>query len=312
MTTNPCASATDQLKSLFVFGVFDNLQLSPNYSLIAQAISASGFDTVVLSTFHVHPDGTLYNGQQCLMANGQFNPCGDQFPQLPQIFAEIKQSGGAVNQLFYSIGNPAVSDQDLTAIQCIMDKYPDPANPKNPLFVNIQGLKELLHIDGIDCDFEPSSYSTWLSALVYFTELCHNAGLKVTYNAYRNPNFWLQALQESFRHVGRQPVEYLNLQEYGGGNPASWISDIENYGQSLGISDASAFVIPGYSCGATCTACSGDLCNELTADRRTNPGIRGAFVWQLGDALRCSNLEATLKSWADGVQNALDGRPCSA
>jgi hypothetical protein len=299
--------------SLYVYGVFDDTSLQDNYATYAQAMSSSHFNSVVLSTFHVNPDGSLYNGLPNLMVGGKFNPDGDQYAELPAIFATIKQASGTVRQLSYSIGNAANSDDDLQAIQTVMGNYPDPADPSNPLFINIQGLSQWLHIDGIDFDFEPSPYDPWLSTVVYFTELCHNAGLGVTYCPYTASSFWLQALQETYAYFGLQAVALLNLQVYGGADPQAWISQIENYGQPLGIGDAAAFVIPGYSCTTdnACTSCGTSLCQGLAAALQASPRIRGGFAWQLGAALGCQDLAATLKRWARGFNSALNNQPCS-
>src|ERR1044072_1460743 len=303
----------DSIITLFVYGVFDDPTKAENYFTYAQAMSSSGFNTVVLSTFHIHPDGSLYNGQQGLMVNGQFNPDGQQYAELPQVFAVIKS--GDVTKLLYSVGNWAGTKDDLSALAAIMQDYPDPSDAGNPLYINIQGLKDQLYIDGIDCDFEPHDgfdYDEMLPILVYFTELCYYAGLEVTYCPYTSPETWLQALQECYSHFGQQPVSYFNLQEYGGADPASWISQIESYGQPLGISDVPAFVIPGYSCdgGIGCTSCAESICSGLTNDRAANSGIRGAFVWQLGDALSCDDLSTARQGWAGGITNALNDRPC--
>ena len=80
----------NQIVSLYVYGVFDNLIRASNYAAYAKAMSTSGFNTVVLSTFHINPDGTLYNGLPGLMANGQFNSEGKQYPELPKRFPGIR------------------------------------------------------------------------------------------------------------------------------------------------------------------------------------------------------------------------------
>jgi hypothetical protein len=305
--------AIPRVLSLYVYGVFDDTSLQDNYAAYAEAMSSSNFNSVVLSTFHVNPDGSLYNGLPNLMVGGKFNPDGDQYAELPAIFAAIKQASGTVWQLSYSIGNASSSDDDLQAIQTVMGNYPDPADPSNPLFINLQGLSQSLHIDRIDCDFEPTVYDPWLATVVYFTELCHNAGLGVTYCPYTSIPFWLQALHETYVSLGRQAVAQLNLQVYGGAEPQEWISQIETYGQPLGIDDAAAFVVAGYSCSKddACTSCGTSLCQRLAAALQANPGIRGGWAWQMGVALGCKDLAATLESWARGFHSALNNQPCA-
>lgn len=304
----------DPINSLYVYGVFDDSTKTANYSTYAQAMSTAGFNTVVLSTFHINPEGNLYNGQPGLMAGGRFNTEGKQYAELPEIFAQIKQASGGVTKLLYSVGNWAGTTDDLNAIANVMQNYPDPSDAGNPLYINIQGLRDQLYIDGIDCDFEPHdgiTYDQMLPILVYFTELCYYAGVEVTYCPFTEQDTWFQALAACYAKLGQQPVIYLNLQTYGvGADPAAWITAIENYGEPLGISDPSAFVIPGYSCdGEGCDSCASSICNALTGARGENSNIRGAFVWQLGDALTC-DLDATLQGWAGAVNNALNGQSC--
>jgi hypothetical protein len=303
----------DPIVALYVYGVFDSgyagEQQTEEFSQYISEIQSSAFNVVILSTFHVDTLGNLF-GSVPLVTNGVFNPNwpSDQSdamnPVVPSLYQALAASG---RTLLYSIGNSAGTAGDMAALQQILAAPGSPAYQN--LSNNIQILAQNLSISGVDFDFEPSEYSeTNGETVVAFTNFVNELGLQVTYCPYMVEQFWLDAQAQAYANAGSsQPVvSWYNLQCYSGGagnSPADWVQAIESYGASkLGIDNPAAFIVAGYDLQGGPSGVQ-DRFALLT---RSDPGINGGFLWQLGDMVNLG--PNAVAEYGAAVANGLAGQ----
>ena len=271
-----------------------------------EAIGKAGFNVMVISTFHVHKDGTLYNTPPL---------------NLKEYLVNFKSKYNG--KVYCSIGNAAGSKNDMTNLESLLSGYSpiskeiQPANTGfGTLVRSLRKLMKDLPIDGIDFDFEPqgqNSYNSKQKTMVsQFTSLLHSLGFGVTYCPYEEPQFWIEAQVDScdpaITGKGISKVNWWNLQCYdgGGGNtPNSWLREINEPGvvARMGVKDASRFVIPGYSKNQSTP---GDVKESVeTAAQGSPPSKGGAWIWDLNNFEINDHLESKLTKYAKAIKNGL-------
>ena len=311
-----------------------------DYKTWLDAIGNAGFNTLVMSTFHVDAEGNL-NDSAPVAANGVFNPNEKSDPKnalnphLPKLLAEFKSNFNA--KVYYSIGNWSGSAEDIANVEALLAGYSCDSGMSNPsseyqnFVANLQVLSSALHIDGIDFDFEPHGedpYNATQQAMVsQFICLLHSLDFGVTFAPYpydeeRNKQwidvsqeFWLAAQANACdpdnTGTGTSKVDWWNLQCYGGGVGATangWTTAVDDYikknGNRLGIAEAGTFVIPGYS---SSTSTSSEVESAISEAVSGNPSASGGgWIWQLGQFdLSSSTLENDLAAYANAIKSGL-------
>lgn len=304
---------------LYGSGLFGRNVTSVNQQQL-QAVQNSGFTTIILWALHVSQTGDLSYNDTLIVRNGVF--CS-QFAYLPRYLNKLKD-GGTVNQILFSIGGWGVGD-----FKNMQNLLATPAG-KQTLMQNFNTLATALPIDGFDFDMEEWD-ADYTPAVVQMTKNLNGINnMAVTYCPYSNPPFWLNALAQVYTlNNNQQIVSAFNLQCYAGGSgnlPGQWVNQINSFGQPLGISNAAAFVIPGFWCANPGTNCQPQLGQGVMCPSQmqntfygftqpgNDPGINGGFVWNSGDLFACGAGTAcggpvTAAAYALAIANGLSGQP---
>ncbi|HJQ68604.1 MAG TPA: hypothetical protein VKA70_06515 [Blastocatellia bacterium] len=294
----------------------------------ASALNTSGFTTGILWALHVDASGDfIYNDGPPMIVGGQLQ---SGLSDLPGLLSTVKQSGGTVNKLLFSIGG-WTCESDFVNIGNLITQYG--IGSQNPLYANFQALQSALYIDGIDLDLEANSspppyghsYSYYTDTVVQLTQMLNSIGMETTYCPYMDEDFWLNCMAEVYsQNNNQQIVSWWNLQCYAGGSsndPSSWVQQMKDYSSPTGVSDPAAFIVPGYWCANPGTSCQpetyqGVMCPSGIEDTfsnlmTTDAGINGGFIWNYGDLISCENSgqcsgdPMTVNAYAQAIINGL-------
>jgi Glycosyl hydrolases family 18 len=254
----------------------------------ASDIGGSGMTVGVFWALHVRDNGDFaYNDGAALVSGGQLQ---SGFSELPGLIATMKASGN-VTQLLFSVGGWSC-ESDFVNIQNLIAQYG--TGTANPLYQNFLALKHALSIDGIDIDLEANSspapyshdYDYYTDTLVQLAGMLDTIGLTTTFCPYTAEDFWLGCLSKIYAGHHRQLVSTMNLQCYDGGalnTQSQWVGYLQQSASPLGISNPSAFVVPGYDAQQTPPSA---LQSTFANDQFMSQGIVGGFVWNYGEVLQ--------------------------
>jgi len=261
----------------------------------------SGFTTVILWTLHIEANGDFVYNDIPIVREGTFS---DQFSGMSQDITKLKSSGG-VKKVFLGIGSGGVSDyHNITNLL-------QTQNGQQTLQNNFKALLEAIPIDGFDFDLEEFDQDYTNTIVKLTLMLNENYGKEITYCPYNIPDFWLDCLAKVYQENNqKQIVSWFNLQCYAGGaynDPEAWVNKIKNYQSPLGISDESAFIIPGYWVKPEGDKCPSDICQTFS-----NLKVKGGFIWNTKDIFAsedsptlCSS-PTTPTDYANAIINGLN------
>lgn len=290
---------------------------TPANKAVIEGIRTSGFTTVILFAVHVSDDGTLYYSNYPMVVDGNFT---GQYSYLPAAVEALK-TGGSVKQILFSIGGACVGD--FAHLKNLWST----TQGQNVVLKNFGALAAALPIDGFDFDLEEFPLSGYADTVVGMSIKFHDLfGARISYAPYNSPDFWVSCLQQAYKEKKNevQVVDWFNLQCYSGGagnDPSVWVNDIKNAGDT-GVSDAAAFVVPGYSSVAppNCSPdpavgvfCPTDAQNQFyDLAKNTDPGITGGFIWNFGQIVSCQGFSTctgaiTPRAYAQAIINGLNG-----
>ena len=167
-----------------IVGVYALKPLSdPNPNLTQSAaidgvftdLSGSGFNTLVLASFHVGTNGDIYWNNDVEIVNGQPVFCGGPlisggsvrsgslYAELPGLLQDLKNGNGGFKTLLASFGGGgsfgghAIGYWDFNNI----------GKPSTAFYDNLPVLLDCLHLDGIDIDLETySDYTPFTETVV--------------------------------------------------------------------------------------------------------------------------------------------------
>ena len=207
----------------------------------AKDICNSGFTTVILGQFHVHPDGTIYYND---------SPLNTVSYALSTIPALLKRSG-RIKRVLLTFG-PFSSD--FSAIQQNLASFQS----------TMAGVLSEGGIDGLDWDLE-EKLEDYTDLLVQLTVWANSLNCIATAAPYYDVSFWTTVLNKTQAAGGS--FAWWNLQLYGGASYSQWA-------QSL----SPAFLYPGYANtqGATPSTIQSAL-QDLGA---SYPTLTGGFLWR--------------------------------
>ena len=296
ITRKGFAASNQAFAELYVYGVFDNTENWSQYQGWINDIMNSGASIVVFSTFHVDTDGNLY-GSVPLVTNGVFNPDNQLNPDLQALYQQLANSGQI---LLYSIGNAAGTASDMAALQTIL------SDPDGAAYANLQNnmtvLTQTLMIQAIDFDFEPGDYTTALQTVVtQFTELCYHLSLGVTYCPYLSEQWWIDAQINAFKELGDNVVLWWNVQCYPdlGNSPAGWLPLVQQNAKAMGVSDPTAFIVPG----TTTSLTQAQAQTQFSDWAGATPDLNAGFMWQFGDMIPNNSAASYMNAVIQGLQN---------
>lgn len=267
-----------------------------------EALSGSGFNTIVFWSLHVMPSGTLVlNGKPLTVNDGVVSWQLKHFAPLIQGL----RAGGVDNVLF-SIGSGSSDFEHMRALL---------ATPqgKETLTKNFNALMDALPIDGFDYDLEYNGscgqYTHLTQTVVELSLLFQSYGSGyVTFCPFNCEDFWLNCMAEivekNQQWTHAQAVQWWNLQTYGPYvSPAAWAQAMTTYGvKKLGITDPSAFIAPGYSIEQLSQP--SDL--QTAVEQQGVTG--GAWIWNSGYLFESAYAPS---DWAHAIINGLNAAKTS-
>lgn len=252
---------------LYANSLFESSDSSTNNSQL-NAISDSGFTTVVLWAMHVNQNGDFSYNNTPMICSGQVSPGFN--TQFGDLVSQLKnQSGGTVEKVIFSIGGSGVGD--FNNIKNLLNN-----GQKAALLSNFAALMKLAPaLDGFDFDLEETPYSDYAETVPQLTQLLYdNYGSMITYCPFKEESFWIDCLKSvATKNNGKQLVNWMNLQVYGNGaSPNQWALDVQN-SQGTGVTDGNEFITGGYS--------AQDSDPSSFCQNFTGLNVTGGFIWNL-------------------------------
>jgi hypothetical protein len=292
--------------ALYGNGLFNQTNPSPPYAEQITQLTTGGFTTVILWSIHVHANGDFYYNDTLMVSGGVV--------QLGSGFATSVNAlvAGGVKEILLSVGAWSTTD-DFVNLQATWST----AGAKN-----LQALAKAFPVTAVDFDYESQTGYTSPEAamIVDLTLKVSSLGMGVTYCPYMDIPFWTECLQQSYQQNGSvQPVRWMNLQCYAGGagnHPSDWVTAVKN--ANAGITDAGAFVVPGYwVAGDQGSTCPSELQGIFA--RLKGSGITGGFLWNSGDLFQyesssspsCQGGATYPVDYANAIVNGLGGQTSS-
>jgi hypothetical protein len=189
----------------------------------------AGYNTVIVWSVHVAPDGDLILNNTQIVSGGVYQEATPM--DLPARLAQLHEAGV---EIIFSVG--AGGTCDFTSINTLLGGQT--GGPDNVLYQNFKALKQAMvaaggDIDAIDFDNEDNLES---GVMVNFANTLASIGYThVTFCPYDNEQIWYDTMKGLVSSQGSSFVNAIHLQCYsgGGGNlgdVSSWVSGFKNVG----------------------------------------------------------------------------------
>lgn len=250
-------------------------------------LRSSGFNTVILWTIHVGPNGNM-NLNNIPVINTSGNYIGD--PNWGNRVASLKQAPTSVNRIEIGVASAGVND--FANIESLINSQG--TGPNTLLYKGFQNLKIITGADAINIDDE-SHYR--VETMVKFSLMMADIGYKIAFVPYTRRSFWA----EVFNQVESQrpgTIDRVYLQAYAGGtgnNPVTW-------NRSFG----GLKVIPGLWSihGSRCNI--GDTPSQVQNQMANwQSSISGGFMWLYDDIQACNAVGRSTSDYAAAINNAV-------
>ncbi len=265
----------------------------------------SGFTTVILNSFHLQTDGSIYfNDTEVVRGSGQ--PAAG-MSGLKSTISGLLQHG--IKNVLCSIGGGgefapnrdgingphSVSDNDFKNFASTFWSAVGMSSGLGndiPVLGALQALLTNSGATGIDLDPEPMfyTYESMASAVAILTEWAAQQSVTVTWAPFEKQPSWLAYLSLLSGGSSNAMPTWINLQPpaYGDYTPQSWAAN--------GVT--SSQLVPGFGYGGT----PAQALNQLQFWSGTGEGrFTGAFVWNL------DGLVVTPRDWVKALNAGLDG-----
>jgi len=214
---------------------------------------AAGYNTVIVWSVHVAPDGTLILNNTQIVSGGVYQEATPM--NLPARLAQLHKAGV---EIIFSVGAGGVCD--FTSIGNLLNGQTGTAG--NVVFDNFKALRDAMvaaggDIDAIDFDNEDNLDA---SVMINFADTLVGAGYThVTFCPYTGEQIWYDTMQQLVKSYGPTFVNAIHLQCYSGGSGnqtsvGDWVAGFKGVG-------GKALMIPGlatnqavygwYDCGPT-------------------------------------------------------------
>lgn len=198
---------------------------------------AAGYNTVIVWSVHVAPDGPLILNDTQIVSSGVYKEATPM--DLPARIARLRKAGV---EIIFSVG--AGGTCDFSSIKVLLGGQTGAAG--NPVYDNFKALKQAMvaaggDIDGIDFDNEDKLEA---DVMVNFANTLKRIGYAhVTFCPYSDNQVWYDTMQRLVNAHGTSFVNAIHLQCYsgGGGNVdevGSWVAGFKKAG-------GNALMIPG-------------------------------------------------------------------
>jgi len=242
----------------------------------------SGVNTIILWSLHVWATGDLYyNNTLIVDKNGNINSgknIGQVNPNMPADLKKLR-TGGVSNVLFSIGAGGPPTPQDFHNIQTLLSTPQGTAT----LTRNFTALAKWLGLDGFDYDDEEDGIQ--VNTITKLTGILTPLGAKnlITFCPYGDPpeSFWLDCMASIYQSMKKQPVAWWNLQNYGGGDPSSWISAMATYikSKNIGVTNPNSFIFPGIEPYGGPT----QIEQTFAAWQQEGLALQGGFIWNLSE-----------------------------
>ncbi len=245
-------------------------------------VKASGFNTIIIWSVHVHNDGTLYLNDDKVCDNGKLVIGQDSL----DFWAGLKGEDSSIERIELSVG--AGNCTDFEQIKADIQK--DGTGKETVLYKNMKLLIEATGADAVNYDDE-SCYD--LDSAVKFGKMCAGMGVKITLCPYVNSDFWGKLAKELGEDVDR-----VYLQCYSGGqlNDNQYTIWWKIWALSTGLR-----IIPGYWCGSGIGKCSAATVKSKLS--RETDYTTGGFIWYYDDLMKLKSPNST-KDYAAAINDA--------
>lgn len=218
-----------------------------------QDINSSGFGTVLLGQWHVHPDGSLYYNKSAL----------DSVIQALKVIPTALKLGGSVKKVLLSFGPFGADFKGIKDNLALFKK-------------TVAGIQAMTDIDGLDWDLE-QDYDQYSDLLVDLTNWANGLGMMVTAAPYdaQYLSFWTGVLKQT-NTGGSAGFSWWNLQLYGGADYGQWVKALEGL-----VPNPQEFLVPGYS--VSQGSSPADVEANLSQLQSNYSSLDGGFIWQYED-----------------------------
>jgi hypothetical protein len=251
-----------------------------NVSYDQQLSEAQSFDSVILWTLHVHPNGDLYYNDTAIVVGGVFS---DPNPTFAAYVSKLKAS---VQNVIWGLSSGGVTD--FANIKALLATQQGTQTLKN----NFSVLLKNVPAAGFDFDLEEFPLDDYTDTVITLAIMLSELGTYITFCPYYDDSFWVSCLSGIYKqNNNKQVVAWMNLQCYDGGtgnDPAQWAQAIKNSSDPTGVTDPVAFVIPGFWCYNTTEKsymgqCPDQIETTFKNLAASDPGISGGFIWNSSD-----------------------------
>lgn len=252
--------ASAQVSAIYAGGP---LYYGRDYAL--DELKSSGFNTVIVWTIHIQPNGDLnFNGEFPLVENGVY--VGDLvYPKFPADMAYLKEAPTSIDRVEFGLS--AGGSDTYESVKALFEA--EGVGTESILYKNFAALRAAIpSVDALNNDDE-STYD--LPSAVAFTKMCAEIGFKNAIVPYRVSNFWGSLVsQVNAEYPGNIDRNYLQRYAGGAGNDpcsATWDFGIPVY--------------PGLWGGTTHDSPE-TVENQMTT-WKNSCGIDGGFIWLYDD-----------------------------
>jgi hypothetical protein len=249
-----------------------------------QQLKASGFTTIILSSFYIHADGDVYSGDDKnnpIIHDGQY--VGDK--EWLKRVAALKQSPTSITRIEFLLEGrwfnqpPSTFDfiQDWLDTTKVLPSIVSGTGMNSTLYKITKVLKDAIGVDAICIDDESVYNST---SIIRYGEMISKLNMRMTLCPFKNPTYWKDVITGSQRGL----IDAIYLQCYDGGRrntPGQWQKNLAT----------NIPVYPIFLCRGAFSTCS-TTHNSLTTDEIKNtmlrfkqdyPEMTGAAIWQMAD-----------------------------
>ena len=281
-------------------------------------IKASGFTTVILSSFYIHADGDVYSGddRNPIIHNGEYVGSGEWLTRV----ASLKKKPSSVSRIeillegrwYHQPPNTFdfIKDWTDTSIKDVPANIITGTGKKSTLYNIAKVLKEKMGADAVCIDDE-SVYDS--KSIIQFGKMLNKLNMHMTLCPFTKKTYWKDIIEGSQKGL----IDAVYLQCYNGGTRntvAPWHDSLQT----------NIPVYPIFLCRGAFGKCSANH-NSKTPDeikaqmisfKKDYAAMSGGAIWQMADVknyvrMNCAALDsssgsaATVREYLEQLRNSL-------